>query len=149
MVLHAEVFGPITLVKLKLMLMSLFSPAHDPKEVCFIGSHPYKKLGLKYVTYITKTLFGSIHYFVYLVYFVCSKPISMMEALQHKFLTSPDLALSRLLLSQWRDKEGLCLGLRRRRLDVIYVLGRFYIDHLLSSVECRLGKGLGGDNAIN
>ena len=51
-------------------------------------------------------------------------------------------------MSQWRVKEGLCLGLRSQKVDVIYVLGRFYIDHLCS-VECRLGKGLGSDSAVN
>lgn len=43
LMLHAEVFGPITLAKLRLM----HGPAHGPQNVCFISSHQYKKLGLK------------------------------------------------------------------------------------------------------
>lgn len=41
------------------------------------------------------------------------------------------------------------MGLRRWKVDVIYVLGRSYIDHLPSSMECVLGKDLGGDSAVN
>lgn len=35
---------------------------------------------------------------------------------------------------------GLCTGRRRQRVDTIFVLGRFYIQHLVSSTQWGLGK---------
>lgn len=63
--LHAEVFGPITVVKLKLKT----GPAHDPQKVCFVGSHRCKKLGLKGkpTTALRHCLFGSTCCVVYLI----------------------------------------------------------------------------------
>lgn len=43
--LRAEMFRPITQVKLKLVLMSFWGPAQDPNKVHFIGHVNIKSLG--------------------------------------------------------------------------------------------------------
>lgn len=72
LMLHAEVFGPITLVKLTLM----HGPAHDPQNVCFISSHQHKKLGLQ-----CESTTSLRHWFNRSCCSLdCSRPVSMMGA---------------------------------------------------------------------
>ena len=67
--------------KSKCMLMSLFGPAHNPKQVSFIHSHWYKKLGLKYKSPTSLRHYLGHRLFCLFRFFVGHKPTSMMEAL--------------------------------------------------------------------